>query len=180
MAMVHMSLGDWVDAVELANTSRKVSVGCFDEAVVMTIHEAVRMRHPIITFDNIPEEGEKYVPVRVIKENGSPAISSGGQMIKQSRKLDSQWSRPELSLTLNQIKIQSLTPLALAARDHGVVGVAVTRCENRFRPLPELGSHCGILFTVSAQQSHEDLVLFRSLIHHGSMEFPPSGLLERR
>jgi hypothetical protein len=44
----------------------------------------------MMALDNIPEDGEKYAPVKIIEEDGSPRIASGCKMIKRSRKLDSQ------------------------------------------------------------------------------------------
>jgi len=47
------------------------------------------MTNPVIAVDEIPQDGEKYLPVKIVKEDGRSAISSGCQMIEGSRQLDS-------------------------------------------------------------------------------------------
>ena len=62
-------------------------------------HETIRMTNPIIALDEISEDGEKDASVIIIKEDGSPRISPGGQMINRSGKPDSQWSTHVQALT---------------------------------------------------------------------------------
>ncbi len=56
----------------------------------MIAHETIGMTNPIVPFHNIREHGKKYLPVKVIKEYISPAVSSDRRMINGSRKLSSQ------------------------------------------------------------------------------------------
>jgi hypothetical protein len=87
-----------VYAIQLTHSFGKVSVRSLNEKVVVIVHEAVRVTNPIIALHKIPEDGEKCLPVNIIEEDRSPPISSCCQMIKRSRKLDSQWSGHGLSL----------------------------------------------------------------------------------
>jgi len=74
-----------IDAVDLAHAEGEVRIRCLDEKVIMVVHETVGMAEPIVLPDRRSEDGEKLLPVGIIREDLSPSISTGGDMIDSAR-----------------------------------------------------------------------------------------------
>ena len=70
-----------VDAVELSHAEREVSIGRFDQKMVVVGHEAVGVAQPVITLVDVLKGVEEVLAVLVVFEDGLLFVAAGGNMI---------------------------------------------------------------------------------------------------
>ena len=70
-----------IDAVQLPHPQRKIAIGCFDQEVIVVVHEAVGMTEPIIPLIDMLECVQEVDAVLVVFENGFLFIAAGGYVI---------------------------------------------------------------------------------------------------
>ena len=81
-----------VDAVELPHARRQIARGGFDEQMVVVIHQAVGVTQPGETRDHLPQGVQEEFAVGRIAKNRLACIAAGGDVVKRTGKLDSQWA----------------------------------------------------------------------------------------
>ena len=59
----------------------KVSIGRFDQQVVMVVHEAIGVAKPVVAFINVGEDSEKGLPVMVVLKDSLFVVSPAGDVI---------------------------------------------------------------------------------------------------
>jgi len=71
----------------LSHADGEVSIRCFDEEMVMVVHQAIGVAEPIIADSNAMEGIEECLTVMIIAKYGFSFISPTGDMIYSSGKL---------------------------------------------------------------------------------------------
>jgi hypothetical protein len=65
-----------IDAVKLPHAKRQVSVGCFDEEMIVVVHEAVGVAYPIVSFVDAVKGVEESLTVMVVLKYGLLFVSA--------------------------------------------------------------------------------------------------------
>ena len=74
-----------IDAVKLSHAEGEVSVGRFDQEMVVVGHEAVGVAQPVITLVNMLKGVEKILAVLVVFEDSLLFVAARGNMIHGTR-----------------------------------------------------------------------------------------------
>ncbi len=74
-----------VDSVKLSHAEGEVTVGCFDQKVVVIGHKTVGVAQPVITFVDVLKGVEEILAVLVIFEDGLLFVAARGNMIYGTR-----------------------------------------------------------------------------------------------
>ena len=61
---------------------RQIAIGGFDEQVIMVVHQAVCMAHPMIALDDALQSHQEAVAVVVIMVDGEAGVASRGDMVE--------------------------------------------------------------------------------------------------
>lgn len=54
-----------VDPVQLSHALCKISIRCLAQEVIVIVHKAIPMTHPVVLLNQIGKDGEKQPPVVV-------------------------------------------------------------------------------------------------------------------
>ncbi len=71
-----------IHTIQLAHAAREITLWCFDQQVVMIIHQAVGMTTPIHVFYRARQYRQKQGPVIVVQKDGLAGIAASSDMIK--------------------------------------------------------------------------------------------------
>ncbi len=78
-----------IDAVQLPHSDRKITVGSFNEQMIVIVQEAVGMADPVVALDDVLEGVQKIDSVLIALEDGLLFIPPGGDVIDSAGILDS-------------------------------------------------------------------------------------------
>lgn len=70
-----------VNPVQLPHPKGEIPLRGLDEQMVMIFHEAVGVTEPVVASIHLVQKIQKTLPVLVIGEDGSPFVSSTGEVI---------------------------------------------------------------------------------------------------
>src|SRR5574337_1098121 len=74
-----------IDAVKLSHAEGEVTVGCFDQKMVVVGHEAVGVAQPVITLVDVLKGVEEVLAVLIVFEDGLLFVAARGNMIDGAR-----------------------------------------------------------------------------------------------
>lgn len=74
-----------IDAIKLSHAEGEVSIGRFDQEMVMVSHQTVGMAKPVITLVNLLKGIEEILAVQVIFEDSFLFVAARGNMIHGTR-----------------------------------------------------------------------------------------------
>ena len=91
-----------IDTIELPHALGEVAIRCFDDKMIMVVHEAIGMAKPVETIVDFFQDVEKEGTVFIIVKDLIPCIASGGDVIEGAFVFYSKWSchKWEDSITL--------------------------------------------------------------------------------
>jgi len=78
-----------VNPVQLPHPDRQIPLRGLDEQMVMIFHEAVGVTEPVVASIHLVQEIQEGLPVLIIDEDGSPFVSSTGEVIDRPGVFDS-------------------------------------------------------------------------------------------
>jgi hypothetical protein len=70
-----------INPIQLSHSDRKVSLRSFYQQMVMIVHEAISVAHPMIPFINVLKEIQETFPIFIIQKDGSLLIPPAGNVI---------------------------------------------------------------------------------------------------
>ena len=66
-----------INTVKLSHSLRQVSIGCFNDQVIVIVHQAIAMANPVIPLRDLSEGVQKQFPVAIVLEDRFPIIAPG-------------------------------------------------------------------------------------------------------
>jgi hypothetical protein len=58
-----------VDTVQVTHPLREIAVRCFNEEMVVVVHEAICVAKPVVASDNFSDDSEELLLVRTINKD---------------------------------------------------------------------------------------------------------------
>ncbi len=73
-----------VDSAYLAHPGRQVCFRCFNQQMIVVVHETISVTQPVKTLHHLPQNPEELIPITVITEDIPPGIAPRGNMINSA------------------------------------------------------------------------------------------------
>lgn len=108
-----------IDAIELPHPVGEIGFRCFEDQVIVVVHQTIGMAEPVKTVSNLPQALQEGLTISIILEDIVPGIPPGRHMIDRSVKLQPKRARHDRCLyrtARREYKIQDLTLLLLVLR----------------------------------------------------------------
>jgi hypothetical protein len=77
-----------IDPIQLPHTEREIPFGCFDEEMIVVVHETIGMTAPAVVLVDLCEDLKKRITIDIVLENILLLVPSGCNMIYSSRIFD--------------------------------------------------------------------------------------------
>jgi hypothetical protein len=79
-----------IDAVEVPHAASQIGLWCFQEQMVVVVHQAIGIESPSETRDGLSKDRHPAGPVGCIGHDGLPCIPATGDMIEGAGKFEPQ------------------------------------------------------------------------------------------
>jgi hypothetical protein len=78
-----------INTVKLPHSLRQVSIGCFNDQVIVIVHQAIGMAKPVKPLRDPRQSVQKQFSIAVVLEDRFPIVTAGSDVIKRAVVLDS-------------------------------------------------------------------------------------------